>query len=95
VRDLTSRIPADVQVELERVARVLEPIAAVMRDLGRLDTAVNLAIDVPASLDPAELEPPTEEEFQHVTRAVGLDRAMELLGAIERAIPGPYLSVDD
>jgi hypothetical protein len=95
MRDLTSRIPADVQVELERVARALEPAAQALRDLGRLITAVELAVDVPASLDPAELAPPTEKEYLHVTRAVGLDRAQEVLGAIEFAMPGAFLTVDD
>jgi hypothetical protein len=36
----------------------------------------------------------TEAEFQHATDAVGLDWAMEVLGAIERAIPGPSLCLD-
>jgi hypothetical protein len=92
MRDLTSRIPADVRVELERVASVLEPAVQAMRDLDRLRTSVELALDVPASLDPAELEPVDDLEFQHATRAVGLDRCEELLGELERAIPGLTLT---
>jgi hypothetical protein len=95
MRDLTSRIPADVQVELGRVALVLEPAVQAMRDLDRLTAAFELAIDVPGSLDPAELAPVTEEEFLHASRVAGLDRATELLGDLERAMPGLYLNVTD
>jgi hypothetical protein len=95
MRDLTTRVPAEARDELARVALVLEPVAAALRDLERLTTTVELALDVPASLDPVELEPFTEEEFQHATWAVGLDHAMKLLGDLERAIPGPSLYLDD
>lgn len=94
MRDLTDRIPVDVQVELERVARVLEPAVEAMRDLDRLTTAFELAIDVPASLDPSELATSTEEEFKHASRVVGLDRATDLMIAIEAALPGLFLNVD-
>jgi hypothetical protein len=92
MRDLTSRIPVDVQVEFERVAGVLEPAVQAMRDLDRLRTSVELALDVPASLDPAEDAPITEEEFQHATRVAGLDRAMELAWALEDSAPGLFLT---
>jgi hypothetical protein len=94
MRDLTSRIPADVRAELDRVAGVLEPAVQAMRDLARLTTTVELGLAVPASLDPAELAPVTEDEFRHATLAVGLDRAMDALGALERAIPAPSLCTD-
>jgi hypothetical protein len=94
MRDLTSRIPVELRAELVRVALVLEPTATAMRELDRLRTAVELAIDVPASLDPAELAPSTEEEFLHATRATGLDRALELAYALEATLPGLFLTVD-
>ncbi len=94
MRDLSTRVPADVQAELDRVAGVLEPAVQAMRDLDRLRTAFELAIDVPSSLDPAELAPSTEEEFLHATKAAGLDRALELVYAIENTIPGLFLCAD-
>jgi hypothetical protein len=94
-RDLSTRVSIEVRAELERVALVLEPAVQAMRDLDQLTTTVELALAVPASLDPAELAPVTEDEFQHATRVAGLDRCMELLGAIERAIPGPSLCLDE
>jgi hypothetical protein len=94
MRDLTGRIPPEMRAELQRVAGVLEPVAAAMRDLDRLRTAFELAIDVPASLDPAELATSTREEFEHASRVAGLDRAMELAWAIQDAAPGLYLCAD-
>lgn len=94
-RDLSTRVPAEVRAELARVALVLEPAVQAMRDLGRLTTTVELALAVPASLDPAEDAPVTDAEFERVMELVGMDRAMELLGDLERAIPGLYLCVDE
>jgi hypothetical protein len=94
MRDLTTRVSPELQAELARVAGVLVPAVQAVKDLGRLTTEVELALAVPASLDPDEDAPVTEAEFQHATDAVGLDWAMEVLGAIERAIPGPSLCLD-
>jgi len=94
VRDLWTRIPDDTRAELDRVTETLErlvpPVAAAMDGCLQVERLVSYAAGVPASLDPVELDPISEEEDQALAERSGLLRLLDLAGEIEDAARGCF-----
>jgi hypothetical protein len=81
-RDLADLVPADVRTELAAVVAALELHGpAVIKALGRLNRATTAAWNAVNPVDP------TEDEWRHVERAVGIDRgwnaAYQLVSTLE------------
>ena len=79
MRDLTERVPAEVRDKLNAAATVLERYGpAVCGALHMLQTATTDACYAAemrvASLDPAELAEPTDEEMAALEDVLGIDR---------------------
>ncbi len=89
MRDLWARVPDDTRAEVDRVAETLErlvpQVAAAVNDYRQVQRLVRYAADVPASLDPAELAPVTEEEDEQLMETSGLLGLFVLIGEIEDA----------
>jgi len=94
MRDLWTRIPGDTRAELDRVTETLErlvpQVAAAMDGYLQVERLVRYAAGVPASLDPAELDPISEEEDQALAERSGLLRLLDLAGQIENAARGCF-----
>ena len=91
MRDLATRVPADVRAELRVAVAILEEhgpkVAAALETLGRLTTEAWWASMVPASLDPAEDAETTDEEWERLEYATGIRRGWELADVLARATP--------
>jgi len=98
MRDLWTRIPDDTRAELDRVTETLErlvpQVAAAMDGYLQVERLVRYAAGVPASLDPAELDPVTEEEDQELVERSGLLRLLDLAGQVEDAARGCFVHAD-
>jgi hypothetical protein len=79
MRDLATRVPAEVRAELAAAVTVLErygpAVCGALHALQRATHDANLAAEMRvASLDPAELADPTDEEMDHLETTLGIGR---------------------
>jgi hypothetical protein len=91
VRDLATRIPADLRAELAAAAAVLAAagpaVVAALETLGRATTEADWAAQVPASLDPAELAGVTDDEWADVEETTGIANGWRWADRIRNAHP--------
>ncbi len=91
MRDLTVRVPVDVQIELAIAVAALEAYGPIVCDalkaLGRLATAAWEASDVPANLDPAEVAAASDAEWERVEARLGIAAGFDVALAIDKANP--------
>jgi hypothetical protein len=92
VRDLATRIPWEVRLELLAAAQVLAThgpaVAEALETLQRATNAAWFASMVPASLDPAEVADATDAEWDRLEDVTGIARGWAEAFRIATAITG-------
>jgi hypothetical protein len=91
MRDLTVRVPVETVAELAEAVGVLEHYTGVvcqaLETLRRAATEAWHQVEVPPSLNPAELPETTDDEWFAAEQTLGIARGMDLALLIDQANP--------
>jgi hypothetical protein len=93
MRNLADRVPAEVRADLAAAVTVLEcygpPVVGALHMLRQRTTDACYAVEMRvASLDPAELAEPTQEEYERMEEALGIDRGWRAAFRVTEVIDG-------
>ncbi len=91
MRDLATRVPVETVAELREAVGVLEHYTGVvcqaLETPGRAATTAWYAVEVPPSLDEAELPATSDDEWYAAEQTLGIARGFDLAKLLDDANP--------